>query len=390
MSSVCEKKNCTGCMACYNICPRKAISIKSYKGFYYPEINEEKCINCGLCRKTCPALNPIKKNKPMDNKCYALLNKEKKIRDNSSSGGVFYELAKYIINTGGVVYGASWDESLVVNHIRIDKPVKISLLQGSKYVQSNIKDIFKSVKQDLDNKKQVLFSGVPCQISGLKLFLKKKYENLYTVEVLCHGSASPIVFEEHKKYLEKKYNDKLKAINFRFKTEKKCQNIEYNFQNSKILLEDPLKDYYYLGFQDGTLDRDCCYNCKYVGIERCSDITLADFWGLKDDSFACKDKLSYPSLIFINTTKGLDLFNSIKDKFEIKERPIQEAIDGNLSLRRAVPNNKVKEKFLVEYDKKGYEIAAQKYLIIKKDYKYYIKKILGRKISQVLMKVMKR
>ena len=151
-----------------------------------------------------------------------------------------------------------------------------------------------------------------------------------------------------------------------------------------------MNDYFYLGFQDGTLDRDCCYNCNYVGIERCSDITLADFWGLKDNNFKCKDSLSYPSLVFVNTNKGKELFNGVIDKFEIKERPIQEAIDGNLSLRRALPNNKVKEKFLLMYKKNGYEQSAKKYLIIKKDFKYYIKKILGKKISRILIKVMKR
>ena len=218
MNKLCDKKNCTGCMACYNICPRKAISIKEFKGFYYPEIDDEKCINCGLCSKTCPALNKLEKNKPIDDKCFAILNKNIKIRNASSSGGVFYELAKSIINNNGVVYGASWDNSLVVNHIRVDNVSDIKLLQGSKYVQSNINNIYNLIKNDLDDKKKVLFSGVPCQISGLKLFLKKDYSNLYTVEVLCHGSSSPIIFEEHKKFIEKKYDDKLVGINFRFKT----------------------------------------------------------------------------------------------------------------------------------------------------------------------------
>ncbi len=390
MGKLCDKKNCTGCMACYNICPKKAINIKEYNGFYYPEIDEDKCINCGMCTKTCPALNAIEKNKPLDDKCFAILNKDKKIRNTSSSGGVFYELAKAIIDNNGVIYGASWNSSLVVNHIKVDNIANLKLLQGSKYVQSNINDIYKFVKKDLDEKKNVLFSGVPCQISGLKLFLKNDYSNLYTVEVLCHGSPSPIVFEEHKKYIENKFNDKLTGINFRFKTEKKCQNIEYTFNNKKIVIEKPLDDYFYLGFQDGTLDRDCCFNCKYIGIERCSDITLADFWGLKDNNFECKDNLSYPSLVFVNTSKGKKLLDSVTNKFVVKERTLQEAIEGNLSLRRPLPYSKSKNLFLSKYKVIGYEQSAKKYLIMKKDYKYYVKKILGKRISRLLMRVMKR
>lgn len=391
MEEICNKKKCTGCMACFNCCPKKAISMEPKNGFYFPKIDEEKCINCGICKQKCPALNKVEKNFPQNNIAYAIINKNKEIRDTSSSGGVFYNIAKVIIEQKGVVYGAAWDSNLNVKHTRIETVDEIKKLQGSKYVQSDINFSYNNVKEDLKLGKKVLFSGVPCQIAGLITFLGKKYDNLYTCEVLCHGNASPIIFDEHKKYIEKINNSKLKEINFRYKTKEKCQNIEYKFDNNTNKInKDPMKDYYYNGFQSGILLRDSCYKCDYVGIQRCADITLADFWGIKKDSIELEDNLCYPSLVFVNTERGKELFEMNKETWNIVERPIEEAVWGNLSLRRPVPVNKYKKKFFTEYPITGYEEAAKKFLIEHKGIKERIKKIIGKDATAFLIKVLKR
>ncbi len=391
MKEICNKEKCTGCMACFNCCPKKAIKMETENGFYFPIIDEEKCIDCGLCKKKCPSINKIIKYFPQENIAYAVINKNKNIRDTSSSGGVFYNIAKSIIQQNGVVYGAAWDSKLQVKHIRIENIDEIKMLQGSKYVQSNIDFSYNNVKRDLKFGKKVLFSGVPCQIAGLLSFLEKKYDNLYTCEVLCHGNASPIIFEEHKKYIEKINNAKLKEINFRYKTKEKCQNIQYKFDNNiNVINQDPLKDYYYNGFQSGILLRDSCYKCNYIGIERCADITLADFWGIKKDSIKLDDNLCYPSLVFVNTKQGKELFEINKKDWNIFKRPIEEAIWGNLSLRRSVPINKYKKKFFTEYPINGYEETAKKFLIEHKGIKDRIKKLIGKNATAFLIKVLKR
>lgn len=388
---ICNLEECTGCLACFNVCPKEAIYIEEENAFYYPKINREVCINCGLCKKICPSNNKVEKTFPIDKVAYAILNKNKEIRDTSSSGGVFYDLAKTIISSNGSVYGAAWNDELNVKHIRIDSIEKIKLLQGSKYVQSDINNSYTRAKKDLDEGKKVLFSGVPCQIAGLISFLEKDYDNLYTCEVLCHGNASPIIFNDHKEYIEKKYNSKIKNINFRFKTKEKCQNIEYKLSDGqKILLTEPINDYFYCGFQNGTLLRSSCFNCNYIGIKRCADITLADFWGLKNDAIKKEDNLSYPSLVFVNTEKGYNLFNENKRKWIIVERPIEEAIYGNLSLRRAIPMDRWRSIFFKEYKQYGYEISAKKNLIVHNNIKEIIKKILGKNFTRLILKVMKR
>lgn len=391
MKQICNLRECTGCMACFNSCPQKAVEMQELNGFFYPKINSAVCINCGICQKVCPVHNHVSKKKPLDNTAYAVFHRDKQIRDSSSSGGVFYSLAKTVIETGGAVYGAAWTKDLSVKHIRIDSVEDISLLQGSKYVQSHIGDVYDYVKRDLKEKKPVLFSGVPCQIAGLQTYLQKEYDSLYTCEVLCHGNASPVVFREHKKYMGQKYSSKVVKIDFRYKTEEKCQNIAFEFQNgTKVILREPLEDWYYNGFLSGILLRESCYQCRYVGIERTADITLADFWGLKEGSMKFPDHMTYPSLVFVNNRRGQELLEKNRKNWEIMKRPLEEAVWGNLSLRRPIPKNKWRKKFFEEYQKYGYERAGKVCLIPHSDLKDKIKRIIGKKAATFLIKVLKR
>lgn len=391
MEQICEKEKCTGCGACYNICPTKAINFKLEEGFYYPNIDQKKCIDCGMCKKSCPVENKVKKYTPYNNIAYGVINNNKEIRDTSSSGGIFYSLAKSIIEKNGIVFGASWKEDLTVEHIGIETIEEIKKLQGSKYTQSNISESYIKVKEELKKGRKVLFSGVPCQIAGLVTFLKEVYSNLYTCEVLCHGNASPEIFKEHIKYIESLNNSKVEHINFRYKTKEKCQNIEYKFSNGKnIVINKPENDYYYNGFQGGVLLRNSCYKCDYIGINRCADITLADFWGINKNEIYLQDNITYPSLVFINTEKGKELFEENRDAWLVYNRPIEEAIWGNLSLRRTTPKSKWRKKFFSKYNKYGYIKSTRTCLKQHKNLKYIIKKLIGRNVVTFLIKVFKR
>ena len=216
MIEITDKENCCGCHACYNICPRKAISmIEDKKGFKYPVIDKEKCIECNLCKNVCPILT--KKTEKRKNKAWIMYNKNKKERINSSSGGIFILLAKEILLKKGVVFGACFDEFYNVHHSYIDNINDINKLQGSKYVQSNIDDSYNLVKNFLEEGKLVLFTGTSCQIEGLYSFLRKKYNNLYTQDIICHGVPSPKVWQKYLEYQKEKYGEQIKDISFRNK-----------------------------------------------------------------------------------------------------------------------------------------------------------------------------
>ena len=200
MEEIVSKNKCTGCTACMNVCPKNAISMVTDKcGFKYPIIDEKKCIDCGLCKKTCPILN--KKNNLSINKCYAAYSKNDEYSIHSSSGGIFPIIANYILDNNGIVIGAAFDKKMNLNHVAITKKKEIDKLRGSKYLQSDLGDIFKYVKENLKTKK-ILFVGTPCQIAGLKAYIKNDYDNLICIDLICHGVPSPKLFQKYIKELE--------------------------------------------------------------------------------------------------------------------------------------------------------------------------------------------
>lgn len=390
-SKLCPEKLCTGCMACEAVCASGAIGNTQRYGFTYPVVDNEKCVDCGRCTKVCPSLNSVEKHRPLLDRAFAVYAKDKQVRDASSSGGVFYPLALEVVKKGGVVYGASWSKDHSVTHVRVDNCDDLRLLQGSKYVQSNTSGVFGGVLEDLNNGRIVLFSGVPCQIAGLKRYLGKEYPKLYLCEVICHGNASPDVFSRHLEHLERNAKSAIDAISFRFKTDKRCQNIKYRYKNGLVeIIEDPMRDRFFCGFVNGTLLRESCYSCKYVGIARCADISLGDFWGVEKEALALPDAFTYPSLVFINTEHGRDLWGMGTSQLFIKERPLEEAIWGNLSLRRPTPRNKKRDAFFRVFLEEGYEVSSRKYLKQELGVKEIIKIVLGDKLVSILVKVFKR
>lgn len=362
MELIKNKYDCTGCSACRSICPKDAIKIKEDdKGFLYPKIIHSKCVDCGLCKKICPNIaKKEKENKEL--KIYAMKNKNEDIRKNSSSGGFFYEFAKIILKEKGVIYGAAYNTENEVEHIRVESESELKKLQGSKYIQSKIKNTYDEAIQDLKQGRKVLFSGTPCQINGLESLVKNKNidkENLYTCDLICHGVPSTKVFKDYLKSIENKYNSKIVDINFRYKANLCTQNIKIKFENGEQYISNYLEgDEFYRLFLKDYILRESCYECKYTSYNRISDITIGDFWGIEKSIKDFDDKKGV-SLVLVNTEKGKDIFEVLKDKFYIEETNRKNCVQDNL----------VKPRDRIE----NYDEMWENY--IKYGYGYWIKKI---------------
>ena len=367
MESVYSKQsNCCGCSACYSACPVGAIEMQpDEKGFLYPIINQEKCINCKKCQSVCPLNKEIKKLN--NQKLYATKNKNLKERITSSSGGFFCELSKLIIKNKGIVYGAAYNENNEVIHIAINSFKEISRLKGSKYVQSNNKGIYIDVREKLDEGKLVLFSGTPCQIYGLKTFLKREYQNLITCDIVCHGVPSPKIFECHKLYLERKHKSRIENINFRFKNKDTTQNMNVIFKNQKQYLRKPNKDDYYFLFSKNFILRESCFKCHFSNMNRVSDITIGDFWGIENTHPEFYD-FNGISLVILNTKNGEKYFNKIKSNFEYIECNTSDCLQPNLISPSKEPYGY--KEFWSKYNKNGY-ISAKRVA----KFKYFITRI---------------
>lgn len=317
-----NKKDCCGCGACQAVCPTNAIEmIEDEYGFTYPKIDNSKCVKCGLCKKVCSFKNPKKHVEDKKN-VYMAISKNDDNLKKSASGGAFIELAIQIINNNGIVYGCSMElenDKLYPKHIRVDNIEDLRRLQGSKYVQSECGNIYKFVKEDLNNDKLVLFSGTPCQIEGLKSFLQyKEYKKLILLDIICHGVPSRKMFQDYITEFEKKNDCNVLEIYFRDKKYGwgKFNKIVYEKNGQKEEIVQPCyESSFYQLFLDSSIFRENCYICPFACKERNSDLTIGDFWGVKQEYPNCEiDEKKGVSCIVINTKKG----NSVVEKYGIQ------------------------------------------------------------------------
>lgn len=341
MIEIKDKSKCSGCHSCMNICPKNCIEMKvDEDGFWYPAVNKEKCIECGLCEKRCPILNDMSiENTPQAYACY---NKDEKIRKESSSGGIFTLLASYIIENGGIVYGAAFNQNFEVEHIEVTNKQDLSKLRGSKYVQSKLGNTYSKIKEHLNQNKLVYFSGTPCQIDGLLCFLNKKYDNLICQDIVCHGVPSPKIW---KHYLKKFDLEKNAKISFR---DKSTGWDTYSFsikQNSNSFKELSSQNEYMKVFLKDLCLRPSCYDCHSKSLHRNSDITLADFWGIKEVCPEMYDNKG-TSLVFINSVKGKKIFNKILKDIKYQEVNINEASKHNPSSFKSVNIPEKREEYM--------------------------------------------
>ena len=385
MIEIKEKKNCCGCEACYNACPVQCISMKrDEEGFKYPCVDTMKCIGCNKCEKVCPCIH-----KPYINRQYiegyAAINKNLKERLNSSSGGVFSLLATKIIELGGVVIGSTMtDDCKEAMHIIVDNTEELAYLYGSKYLQSNINNIYSEVHEKLKNVKWVLFSGTPCQVEGLLNYLGSPYEKLICVDLICHGVPSPGVWKKHVENIEKKKHLKLKNVNFRCK--KYNGYSDYGIMYQKSFYKSKEEDTYFQLFMKELTLRLSCYDCKFKGIVRNSDITLGDFWGIDDFAADLNDGNGI-SIVVIQSEKGKKLFEEIKQSLALTTVEVDKvfATHNNAMTKSSLkPINR--ETFWNDFHKLSYEQLCKKYIHIssKEKVKSVLRKIgLLEKIQKI-------
>ena len=369
-----NKFNCYGCELCKDICPVHAIEMKEDKeGFKYPKIDEEKCIKCGLCEKNCiyqkeyevkndkvkgKSKEEIKENEeyPL---VYAAANKDEEVLKNSTSGGTFTALYKYILSEGGIVVGVEYDKNMVARYTLAENEKECESFRGAKYVAADIGDIKVKVKEKLEHGRKVLFVGNPCQIKAIKTYLNKDYENLYLVEILCHGVASPKVFRLYIKYLEEKYKSKVVDFKFRDKANGwgtgRGGTIKVKFENGLEISELGKYNNYNRAFANDYILRPSCYNCEFAGVNNLADIVIGDFWGIEEimPEFVKKEKNGI-SFIKINTDKGNMLFNKINENMEYRKSNITDGYRKN----HKSPTNLSENRFKLMDEIDGVEINS--------------------------------
>lgn len=346
MINITDKSQCCGCNACGDVCAHNAITFKTdIEGFWYPEVDREKCTDCGLCEKVCPILKAkeLKKNEFEQAKCFASVHKNLEVRFDSTSGGLFSAFAEQILKEGGVVGGAIYNDDLTVRQVLIDNKLELHKLRGSKYLQSDFTGFYKSVKDYLKEGRKVLICGSPCQMAAIRSYLRKDYENLFILDYICRGIPSTKIFMKYLQYWEEKMGSKV--VSFKFKIKDlgwRQRTMRLGFKNGKFAYDPSDKSLYDLGYhRTHIFCRPSCYDCKFIGFPRIADVTIADFWGVEKVTGPELDRDMGTSLVMCNNSKGYNLFQKLSTRLESKEVPFESILQGNPALLTSHPAPKV-------------------------------------------------
>lgn len=386
MITILNKEDCCGCYACMNICPKNCIEMQAdSEGFYYPAVNSELCVDCGLCEKICPSLQEktsAEENHPTEPMAYAMINKNEEVRMDSSSGGIFTLLAEEILKNQGVVFGvAMTSDCKAAVHVEVKNSEDLWRLRGSKYLQSKVEDTYIKAKEYLEQGRQVLFSGTPCHIEGLKNYLRWDYSNLYCVDIICHGVPSQKVWE---KYLEYRNRDgHSNQVSFRNKKQGwKAYSLVLKLSNGKLLSETLYDDWFMTAFLRGLSMRPSCYTCHFKKINRVSDITLADFWGIHEAIPEMDDNRG-TSLVLVHSDNGKSLLDKIIQNVEMKQADFSVAKQMNPSMVKSAEKNPGREAFFKDLDSYPFDKLVQKHVPEKGTLEAKAKRIVKRIIRKL-------
>ena len=362
-------------------CPKNCITMNpDEEGFLYPIIDQEQCVHCGLCERSCPILSSAKLEETLEKiNAYSAISNDKAMITNSSSGGLFGTIATQVINLGGVVFGVAFKEDFSVGHKYVESIEELGQLQGSKYVQSNIGETYRQAKKFLDENRLVYFSGTPCQVEGLIAYLKKDYDNLITQDLICHGVPSPMVWGKYVNYQKNKFGQDIVKVSFRDKSSGwKKYSMKIQFENGNEYCQTLQKDLYLKAFLKNLCLRPSCYNCSFKSINRKADITLADFWGVENVDSSISTKAGV-SLVLVHTDKGRSLLREIASEVSLQSVDLQKSIAGNSSIRQSVAEPKDRDGFMKK-------IAENDFSTVKK----YCEESFFKRICRLLQRIRNR
>lgn len=360
-----QKKECCGCTACTTVCPQNVISMKAdEEGFLYPVINEGNCIECKLCIQVCDFNKSQELEKRDRQDVYALRLKEKNKLKESQSGGAFAAIAQVILRENGYVVGAVMDDEFKVHHVLIESENDLKKLKGTKYVQSDLDDTYEKVRAFIENGQSVLFSGTPCQVAGLNSYIQKKMgklpEKLYTCDIICHGVPSPLIWEKEVEYM-KQMPSALIEIRFRDKEKGWHNNIStFIYENG----EKVSNNVYNTMYANGLITRPACEQCRYTSIDRCSDMTIGDYWGIEKVAPQMDDNAGV-SVVMVNSEKGNEVFKKLQDECECIRGDINSC--NQPQLHEPMVSHLRRSEFWSDYMEKGYSFVREKYVTKKRN-----------------------
>lgn len=379
MINIVNKVDCCGCEACYNVCPKNCIEMKpDEEGFLYPQVNQDTCINCGLCEKVCPIINHVPREKNDNQEAYLLQHKDDEICRESTAGGAFTGIASYVIEKGGIVFGVEMTEDYKVRHTSVETIEELVKFRNSKYVQSRIDTVFQQVKSELKEGRMVCFSGTPCQVEGLRHFLGKDYENLILVDVVCRAVPSPGVWEKYIQY-EVEQRGEMSSVRFRDKT------LGYQYSTMELKSKDG-KTYrggiesqpWLRMFFSGMIIRPSCTDCKFRSRYRNSDFTIWDcFPSYKfDRSF---DERKGTTRVLVHSEKGKTIINAIGNNYMMAEINVNSAVTSVAEMVKSPEYSEKRNEFFEFYNAKPIDKALNKYFpfTIKIRTKCLIRRILN-------------
>lgn len=376
-----DKKECCGCAACKSICPQNAIKmVPDEDGFLYPQINDEICVECGSCKKVCISQSVSLPSQKKPIAVYAAVNKNQAVLKSSSSGGVFAAVASIVLKNKGVIFGCTMNMEMEIEHIGAETTDGMKKLQGSKYVQSDVRATFSETKRYLQEGRQVLYTGTPCQIAGLKSYIEKDHANLITVDLICHGVPSPTLFKGYINWLGKRQKGKVIDYKFRDKSKAGMGCIgKVKYQKDETIREEEiiytLHSYYYY-FMRGDIYRECCYQCKYACSDRQGDFTMGDYWGVEKAHPEINTE-SGISVLLVNSEKGILYLDKVSEYLNLTKSTFDKACSNNGNLVHPTNFSIRRNLILKAFREEGYAAVDDLY-----------RKAIGQKMIFYKMKAM--